>query len=94
MAEANNIVKDFKAPPILGKDFLHVIWKIEIRIWEPFTAVLEEKRAPAIFMTLTKLTVSNLMAELGKMYLNDESSQAYEAYDTSKMYKAFRYEHI
>ena len=54
MAEANNIVKDFKTPPILGKDFLHVIWKIGIRIWEPFTAVPEEKRAPAIFMTLTK----------------------------------------
>ena len=99
MAEANNIIKDFKIPPILGKDFLYVNWKKEIRIWEPFTAVPEEKRAPTIFMTLTgeareailnmdieKLTektgANNLMLELDKMYLNDQSSQAYEAYDT------------
>ena len=90
MTEANNITKDFKAPQILGKDFLRVNWKKEIRIWEPFKAVPEEKRAPAIFMTLVKLTVNNLMSELDKMYLNDESSEAYEAYDTSKKYKVFR----
>ena len=34
------------------------------------------------------------MSEVDKMYLNDESSQAYEAYDTSKKYKVFRYEYI
>ena len=99
MAEANNIIKDFKAPPTLGKDSLYVNWKKEIKIWEAFMPVPEEKRAPAIFMTLTieareailnmdveKLTektgVNDLMAELDKMYLKDESSQAYEAYET------------
>ena len=53
MAEANNIIKDFKAPPILGKDSLYVKWKKEIKIWEASMSVPEEKRAPAIFMTLT-----------------------------------------
>ena len=94
MAEANNTIKNFKAPPILETYFLYVNWKKEIRIWESFTAVLKQKQVPAIFMTLTKLTVNNSMPEIDKMYLNDESSQAYEAYDTSESYKAFRYEHI
>ena len=96
MVEANNIIKDFKASSAPGKDSLYVNWKKEIKIWEAFTSVPEEKHAPAIFMTLTgearevilnmdieKLTektgVNNLMAELDKIYLKDESSQAYEA---------------
>ena len=103
MAGGNNIIKDFKALPTLGKDSLYVKWKKEIKIWEVFTSVPEEKRAPAIFMTLTgeareailnmdieKLTekagVNNLMAELDKMYLKDESLQAYEAYETFEQF--------
>ena len=54
MAKANNIIKDFKAAPILGKDSLYVNWKKEIKIWEAFASVSEEKCAPAIFMTLTR----------------------------------------
>ena len=97
MVEANNIITDFKASSTPGKDSLYVNWKKEIKIWEAFTSVPEEKHAPAIFMTLTgetrevilnmdieKLTektgVNNLMVELDKIYLKDESSQAYEAY--------------
>ena len=53
MVEANNIIKNFKAPPTLGKDSLYVNWEKEIKIWEAFTSILEEKCAPAIFMTLT-----------------------------------------
>ena len=53
MARANNIIKDFKAPPTLRKDSLYVNWKKEINIWEAFTSVPEEKCALAIFMTLT-----------------------------------------
>ena len=48
MAEANNIIKDFKAPPTLGKDPLYVYWKKVINIWQAFTSVPEEKCAPAI----------------------------------------------
>ena len=79
MAEANNIIKDFRAPPTLGKDYLYVNQKKEN--WETFTSAPEEKHAPAIFMTLTeeareailnmdierlleKIGVNNLMAEL------------------------------
>ena len=82
---------------------MYVKWKKEIKIWEAFTSVPEEKSAPAIFMTLTgearkailnvdieKLTekagVNNLMVELDKMYLKDESSQAYEAYETFEQF--------
>ena len=53
MAEANNIIKDFKAPPTLGKNSLYVYWKKEIKILGVFTSVPEEKHAAAIFMTLT-----------------------------------------
>ena len=53
VAGANNIIKDFKAPPTLRKDSLYVNWKKEIKIWEAFTSVPEEKCALAIFMTLT-----------------------------------------
>ena len=93
------MIKDFKAPPTLGKDSLYVNWKKEIKIWEAFMPVPEEKQVPAIFMALTieareailnmdveklieKTGVNDLMAELDKMYLKDESSQAYEAYET------------
>ena len=74
-----------KVTPTLEKDSLYVNWEKEIKIWEAFTSLPEEKRDPAIFMTLTeareaiikmgiaKLTektgVDNLMVELGKMYL-------------------------
>ena len=52
IAEANNIIKDFKVPPTLGKDSLYVNWKKVIKIWEAFTSVPQEKRVPTIFMTL------------------------------------------
>ena len=98
MAESNKIIKDYKAPPTLEKNSLYVNWKKEVQIWEAFTSLPEEKRAPAIFMTLrgeakeailnmdiALLTaangVKNLTDELDKMYLKDESSQAYEAYE-------------
>ena len=45
-------MKNSKGPATLGKDSLYVNWKKEIKIWEAFTSVPEEKRAPAIFMTL------------------------------------------
>ena len=93
IAEANNIIKDFKAPPNLGEDSLYVDWKNEIKIWEASTSVPEEKCAPAILVTLAetreailnmvieKLTektgANNLMVELDKMYLKD----SYDAYE-------------
>ena len=99
MAEANNIIKEFKTPPTLGKDSLDVNWKKKIKIWKEITPAPEEKHAPVIFITLTgearkailnmdieklteKIGVNNLMLELDKMYLKDESSQAYETYET------------
>ena len=54
MAEANNIIKDFKDPSTLGKDSLYVNQKKKIKIWEVFKSFPEEKHAPAIFMTLTR----------------------------------------
>ena len=41
MAKANNMIKDFKAPPILGKDSLYVNWKKEIKIWGAFMSAPE-----------------------------------------------------
>ena len=51
--QKHKIIKDFKAPPTLGKNFLYVNWKKEIKISEAFTSVLEEKSTPAILITLT-----------------------------------------
>ena len=48
MAEPNNTIKDFKAPPTLGKDSLFVNWKKEIKIWEAFTSDTKEK-IPLLF---------------------------------------------
>ena len=48
MAEANNGIKDFKAPPNLGKDSLYVNWKKEVKIWEAFTSV-SKKNTPLLF---------------------------------------------
>ena len=64
---SNNITKDFKAPPTLGKDSFYTEWKKEIRIWEAFTSIPEEKRAPAIFMRLSgeaKEAILNMDIEL------------------------------
>ena len=51
------------APPTIGKDTLYNNWKKELNIWEDFIGFPEEKRAPAIFMNLTreaKEAVSNM----------------------------------
>ena len=58
-----------------------------------------EAREAILNMDIEKLTektgVNHLMADLNKMYLKDESSQAYEAYETfEKICTSFRYEHI
>ena len=51
-----------------------------------FMTLTGEGREAILNMDIEKLTektgVNNLMAELDKMYLNDESSQAHEAYET------------
>ena len=79
MAEANNIIKDFRAPPTLGKDYLYVNQKKE-NLGDIYVCP-RRKTCPAIFMTLTeeareailnmdierlleKIGVNNLMAEL------------------------------
>ena len=49
-----------------------------------------EAREVILNMDIEKLTekagVNNLMAELDKMYLKDESLQAYEAYETFEQF--------
>ena len=63
MVEANEI-KDFKALQTLRKNPLYANWKTEIKIWDAFTFVWEEKRAHAIFMTLTgeaREAISNMV---------------------------------
>ena len=51
-----------------------------------FMALTIEAREAILNMDVEKLIektgVNDLMAELDKMYLKDESSQAYEAYET------------
>ena len=57
MAQSNNVTKDYKeyeTPPSLEWETLYVNWKKEIRIWEAFTSLPEEQRAPAIFMTIRR----------------------------------------
>ena len=61
MAEANTIAKDFKAPPTLRKDTLYNTSKKEVKSWKAFTSLLEEKAAPAMFMTLTGETKEVLL---------------------------------
>ena len=95
MLESNNIKRDYKAPPTVGKDSLYVNWQEEVKIWEGFTSIPEQKRSPTIFTTLTgearetilnwqieKLAARNgmqiLIKELDKIYLKNESAQAYQ----------------
>ena len=97
MAEANNIIKDFKAPPTLGKDSLYVNWKKEIKIWEAFTSVPEEKRAPAIFMTLTgeareailNMDIEKLTEKAGVNNLMVELDKMYLKDLSSQAYEAY-----
>ena len=90
--------KDFKAPPSLNKVITYSNWKKELRIWEAFTNFNNEKKGPAIFLTLNvqareaalEIPVEELTAEtnlnkllevLDELYLKDEVSLAYEAYE-------------
>ena len=90
--------KDFKALPSLNKDITYSNWKKELRIWEAFTNLKDEKKGLAIFLTLNgqareaalEITVEELTAETGvnkllevldELYLKDEVSLAYEAYE-------------
>ena len=52
IAETDTVEKDFKFPLSLGKDTLYYYCKKEIKIWEAFTTLPEEKTAPAICMAL------------------------------------------
>ena len=67
MAEANNTIKDFKGPTTLGKDSLYVNQKKEIKIWEIFPPVPEEKHASAIFMTLIEAWEAILKMDIKKL---------------------------
>ena len=85
MAESNKIIKDYKAPPTLEKNSLYVNWKKEVQIWEAFTSLPEEKRAPAIFMTLTgeakeailNMDIALLTSENGVKNLTNELDKMY-----------------
>ena len=61
MAEANNIIKDFKALPNLGKDSLYVNLKKEIKILEVFTLCPRKKNVPLLFSL-------HRQEKLGKQY--------------------------
>ena len=91
--------KDFKAPLSLGKGITYSNWKKELRIWEAFTNLKNEKKGPATFLTLNRqareaaleIPVEELTAETGvnkllevldELYLKDEVSLAYDAYET------------
>ena len=97
MVEANNIIKDFKAPPTLGKDSLYVNWKKEIKIWEAFMSVPEEKRAPAIFMTLTgeareailNMDIEKLTEKTGVNNLMAVLNKMYLKDEISQAYEAY-----
>ena len=58
----------------------------EERVLAIFMILTGEAREAILSMDIEKLTektgVNSLMAELDKMYLKDESSQAHEAYET------------
>lgn len=97
MAEGNNILKDFKAPPTLGKSTLYNNWKKEIKIWEAFTSIPEEKRAPAIFMTLAgeakeavlNMDLEKLTAKDGVVNLIDTLDRMYLKDESSQAYEAY-----
>lgn len=93
-----SVKTDFKAPPSLNKDISYTKWKKELAIWQTFTSLDANKRAPAIFLTLQgqardavlemdidKLSsedgVNELLKTLDVLYLKDECTLAYEAYD-------------
>ena len=97
MAEGNNILKDFKAPPTLGKSTLYNNWKKEIKIWEAFTSIPEEKRAPAIFMALAgeakeavlNMDLEKLTAKDGVVNLIDTLDRMYLKDESSQAYEAY-----
>ena len=95
MAEAKIIIKD---PPILRKDSLYVNWKEKFKFGGHlsvpeekhapaiFMTLTGEAREVILNMDIEKLTektgLNNLMVELDKLYLKDESLLAYETYET------------
>ena len=97
MAKGNNILKDFKAPPTLGKSTLYNNWKKEIKIWEAFTSIPEEKRAPSIFMTLAgeakeavlNMDLEKLTAKDGVVNLIDTLDRMYLKDESSQAYEAY-----
>ena len=85
--------KDFKAPPSLNKDITYSNWKKELRTQEAFTNLKDDKKGPAIFLTVNgqarqaalEIPVEELTVRTGVnklLEILDEVSLAYEAYET------------
>ena len=48
----DNMVTNFKAPPLLTDESVYENWKREIEIWQAFTDVAPKKQGSTIFLTL------------------------------------------
>ena len=46
-------VAKLQQPPLLNKDITYENWKVELEIWESFTDLVDEKKGPAVFLSLT-----------------------------------------
>ena len=52
MTIASGIAK-LQTPPLLTKDITYANWKEGIEIWKDFTELADEKKGPAVFLSLT-----------------------------------------
>ena len=89
--------KDFKAPPSLNKVITYSNWKKELRIWEAFTNFNNEKKGPAIFLTLNvqareaalEIPVEELTAETNLNKLLEVLDELYLKAEVSLAYEAY-----
>ena len=89
--------KDFKAPPSLNKDITYSNWKKELRIWEAFTNLKDEKKGPAIFLALNgqareaalEIPVEELTAETGINKLLEVLDELYLKDEVSLAYETY-----
>ena len=42
----------FQSPPLLTQEITYANWKVELEIWKEFVDLSDEKKGPAVFLSL------------------------------------------
>ena len=91
------MASNYKAPPRMDEECTYERWKKEILLWEVFTELKEEKRAPAICLSLTgkareaalELPVEKLTKKTGVQELRLKLDSLFLKDSDQRMYAAY-----